>query len=134
MAFGYYRQVLDPSSAANVPRAPRNNVGAFPSHYNQPYNVSVPNLGYGYNMPYAGGPPPDQQPYQAYAPPAGPPPNHDDYEEYNKPPGYTGADGKAGANYMGDKEKENPFADFDDMAHDERDVTSRPGPGGRDRF
>ncbi|KAK0499020.1 hypothetical protein EDD18DRAFT_1154968 [Armillaria luteobubalina] len=124
LAFAYYRQALDPTSVVNAMRAPSNQVrvGAFPSHYNPPYNTSVPNLGYGYNMPYAGGPFP-QQPYQsapAYAPPPGPPPHMED----SKPPGYTGGDGKGP--FAAEKE-DNPFADFDDgpsRRESERDVTS----------
>ncbi|KAK0447115.1 hypothetical protein EV421DRAFT_1901237 [Armillaria borealis] len=124
LAFAYYRQALDPTSVVNALRAPSNQVraGAFPSHYNPPYNASVPNLGYGYNMPYAGGPFP-QQPYQsapAYAPPPGPPPHMED----SKPPGYVGGDGKGA--FAAEKE-DNPFADFDDgpsRREPERDVTS----------
>lgn len=115
VAFNYYRQLLDPSSPANARRTPQVRNEAYPSHYNPPYNASVPNLGYGYNMPYAGGP------FQA---PPGPPPSHDDY---NKPPGYTGSDAALG---YGAKDTKDPFADFDH----ERDVTSRPGPGGHETF
>lgn len=120
IAFAYYRQLLDPTSAANAFRSPSNQAraeGAFPAHYNQAYGASVPNLGYGYNMPYAGGPPPSQ-----FAPPPGPPPAPA-YE--NK--GYgVGLDGQDKSR---DNKNENPFADFD-----EHDVTSRPAAGGRDHF
>lgn len=134
ISFAYYRQALDPTSPANFVRTPANRFDT-PSHYNPPYNASVPNLGYEYNMPYAGGPAPGQQgyqPYPAYAPPAGPPPQHDDYD--GKPPGYVGGDGKAGATYGAEK-ADDPFADFDGPSRpEERDVTSRPGPGGRETF
>jgi len=129
LAFSYYRQVLDPSSPANASRAPSNQarVGAYPSHYNPPYNASVPNLPYGYNSgPYTG------QPYYSnqsrYAPPAGPPPGHDD--PFAPPPGYTGN----GKDYGDDKDSKDPFSEFDGQSREERDVTSRPGPGGRDTF
>ncbi|KAJ7016709.1 hypothetical protein C8F04DRAFT_1018751 [Mycena alexandri] len=119
LAWGYYRQVLDPTSVINFSRAPSNQIhlAAFPSYNQQPYNASVPNLGYG--APYGG--PPQQQ----YAPPPGVPPMAG-----GKPPGYGRSDVEAGAGYGNDKE--NPFADFDERT--ERDVTSRPAPGGRDRF
>jgi hypothetical protein len=108
LAFGYYRQVLDPSSPVNFSRTPQAASFGAPSHYNPAYNASVPNLGYGYNMPYAGGPPPGS--YQGgFAPPAGPPPQQRD--DVTKPPGYAGGDGTAGAGYGKD---EDPFADFED--------------------
>ncbi|KAJ6463967.1 hypothetical protein C8R45DRAFT_1024791 [Mycena sanguinolenta] len=107
LAWGYYRQVLDPTSVANFTRAPAQ-FNAYPMH-SQPYNdnMSVPNLGYG--APYGG--------QQTYAPPPGAPPA--------AKPGYGGE-----ASYGEDKE--NPFADFDERT--ERDVTSRPAPGGRSSF
>ncbi|KAF7366755.1 DBR1 domain-containing protein [Mycena sanguinolenta] len=108
LAWGYYRQVLDPTSVANFTRAPVQ-FNAYPMH-SQPYNdsnMSVPNLGY--NAPYGG--------QQTYAPPPGAPPAGK--------PGYGG-----GASYGEDKE--NPFADFDERT--ERDVTSRPAPGGQSTF
>lgn len=108
IAFSYYRQVLDPTSPANVSRvpAPQN----WASHYSPPYSGP-----YG-GQPYYGQAPHGQQPYgppqgpppqQQYAPPPGPP-----------PPGYVGGDGVAGGAY-GQKleEKDNPFADFDEPAH-----------------
>jgi hypothetical protein len=114
LAWGYYRQVLDPSSVVNTfARGPsaftaynaNANANAYPMH-SQPYNdnASVPNLGY--NAGY--GPP------QTYAPPPGAPPA-------DKRPGYGL-----------DEDKENPFADFDERT--ERDVTSRPAPGGQSTF
>ncbi|RDB17212.1 hypothetical protein Hypma_001867 [Hypsizygus marmoreus] len=124
VAFSYYRQLLDPTSPANASRAPSNQarMGAFPSHYNPPYNASVPNLPYGYNAgPYSG--------YQGYAPPAGPPPVHDDPFA---PPGYIHGDerGKGFGGDDKDKDQKDPFADYGE----ERDVTSRPGPGGSENF
>ncbi|KAG6840160.1 hypothetical protein C0991_008507 [Blastosporella zonata] len=118
IAFAYYRQLLDPTSAANASREPSHQerrAGGFPTHYNPPYNASVPNL-----------------PYHAqYAPPAGPPPGHEQDETFvppydGKPPGYTGGDVKG---Y--DADDKDPFADFE---RGERDVTSRPYPGGPESF
>ncbi|KAK7042494.1 DBR1 domain-containing protein, partial [Favolaschia claudopus] len=68
LAWGYYRQVLDPTSVVNFQRAaqPPN---AYPMQHQQqyqPYNASVPNLGY--NAPYA-------NPQPTFAPPPGPPPD-----------------------------------------------------------
>ncbi|KAJ7052790.1 hypothetical protein C8F01DRAFT_1169973 [Mycena amicta] len=110
LAWGYYRQVLDPTSVVNSIRAPSNrfNGGGYPLQpYNAPYNASIPNLGYA--APYG-------NPNPVYAPPPGAPPPRD------------------GAVGYGQDDKENPFADFDQPAHTERDVTSRPGPGGRETF
>ncbi|KAI0827344.1 hypothetical protein BC628DRAFT_1369102 [Trametes gibbosa] len=60
IAFAYYQQVLDPTSAANVSRAPvpTTALDGYPDHYNRPY---------------------DSEPYDApaYAPPPGPPPPAD---------------------------------------------------------
>jgi disulfide bond formation protein DsbB len=111
LAWGYYRQLLDPTSVVNSLRAPSNQVHlvTYPSHYNPPYNASVPNLGYGAPQP------------QMYAPPPGmPPPPQSKPLAFDAEVGY-GAD-----------DKENPFADFDERT--ERDVTSRPAPGGREAF
>ncbi|KAI3611947.1 hypothetical protein WG66_016199 [Moniliophthora roreri] len=115
VAFSYYRQVLDPTSPANVTRVPaRTEVWA--THYNPPYSGP-------YNGPYNGQPYPyEQGPYYGqpqygqgpYAPPSGPPPPANRDQDDGKPPGYMGADGAAGAAYA--KEKENPFADFDEPA------------------
>jgi hypothetical protein len=131
IAFAYYRQSLDPASAANTFRAPPNQMrgGAYPEHYNPPYNSSVPNL------PYGAGP-------SAYAPPPGPPPafagagySNDDL---GKPPGYEGGDygSKFGASKdLKDDSKDDPFADFEGTStRGERDVTSRPRPGDHDGF
>ncbi|KAJ7084064.1 hypothetical protein B0H15DRAFT_1024000 [Mycena belliarum] len=156
LAWGFYRQVLDPTSVVNSLRAPSNQtrLEMYPQHYNPPYNASVPNLGYG--APYGGAPPYGAAPYggapyggapyagapyagapyagapypagAAYAPPPGVPPvARDD----GKPPGYTGGEGAAGYG-SDDKDKENPFADFDERT--EHDVTSRPAPGGPNSF
>ncbi|KAJ7672524.1 hypothetical protein DFH06DRAFT_1467953 [Mycena polygramma] len=92
LAFGYYRQVLDPTSVANTIRAPSSQFAAYPVHYNPPYNASVPNLGYGYPAP----------PPQQYAPPPGAPPAAKGFGE--DAPGY------------GVDDKENPFADFDERS------------------
>ncbi|KAJ7764592.1 hypothetical protein DFH07DRAFT_811755 [Mycena maculata] len=121
LAWGYYRQLLDPTSVVNQLRAPSNQVHLvnYPSHYNPPYNASVPNLGYAYGAP----PPP------MYGPPPGAPPPRDATfsPPQGKPPGFD--EGVVG---YGVDDKENPFADFDERT--ERDVTSRPVPGGRDAF
>ncbi|TFK68156.1 hypothetical protein BDN72DRAFT_911745 [Pluteus cervinus] len=101
VAFSYLRQVLDPSSVANI--RPPVRVGAYPSHYNPPYNGPG---NYGYNGPYDGG---AYQP--SYAPPAGPPPGHDD----GKLPAYMGGDGSVAYT----KDNKDPFSDFDGS-------TSRP--------
>ncbi|KAF7319545.1 DBR1 domain-containing protein [Mycena chlorophos] len=119
MAWSYYRQVLDPTSVVNSSRAPAN-AYAMGYYNNRPYDasMSVPNLGYA--APYA-------NPNPIYGPPPGPPPPRDGGKPADMP-GY-GAD-----------DKENPFADFDEPAQQpphtafERDVTSRPAPGGRDTF
>jgi len=95
LAWGYYRQVLDPTSVVNAIRAPSHQFNVYPAHYNPPYNASVPNLGYGYP---AGAPPPQQ-----YAPPPGAPPASRDM-------------GAPKAGYGADDDKENPFADFDERA------------------
>jgi len=108
LAWGYYRQVLDPTSVVNAIRAPSHQFNTYPAHYNPPYNASVPNLGYGYPAPP-----------QTYAPPPG------------APPAAKPAYGAEAPGY-GTDDKENPFADFDERT--ERDVTSRPAPGGRDTF
>jgi len=112
VAFGYYRQVIDPSSPANAFRAPSNQVrmDIFPSNYNPPY-------GPGYQPAYA---PP-------YAPPPGSPPSD------NKPPEYS----YAGGDYKGyqidkdDKKEDDPFGDYEGPSiprplhfAEERDVTT----------
>ncbi|KAG6856187.1 hypothetical protein H0H87_006782 [Tephrocybe sp. NHM501043] len=129
LAFAYYRQLLDPSSAANATRAPSHLArmeGGFPTHYNPPYDTSVPNLPYAYST------------HPQYAPPAGPPPGahgQDEtfvppYDRDGKPPGYTGGDVKG---Y--DADGKDPFSDFDGPSlREERDVTSRPHPGGPESF
>jgi hypothetical protein len=125
--YAWHRQLLDPTSAANVVRAPiRGPASAFPSHYNPAYNASVPSLGYQYGPSYG---------QQTYAPPPGPPPAKNGAD--SKPPGY----GAPTYGYeIDDNAKENPFADFDEPvqraggSQEEHDVTSRPAPGGRDAF
>ncbi|KAF8961418.1 hypothetical protein BDZ97DRAFT_1211293 [Flammula alnicola] len=74
IAFSYLRQVLDPASPANASREPaQHRMGAFPSHYNPPYNPNGP------------------APYYSYPAPAGPPPSNafvaPPYEADGKPPG-----------------------------------------------
>ncbi|KAJ7829428.1 hypothetical protein B0H14DRAFT_3465752 [Mycena olivaceomarginata] len=115
LAWGYYRQVLDPTSVVNFARAPPSQFNAYPMHA-QPYNASVPNLGY--NAPYGAAP---YGPPQSYAPPPGAPPASRDMSK----PAYGGEQ----VGYGGEDDKENPFADFDERT--ERDVTSRPAPGGQ---
>lgn len=103
-------------------------MGAYPSHYNPPYNTgyagynsSVPNLPY---QPYAanqGGYGYDPERDDPFAPP---------YDADGKPPGY----GTAG-DYKGEDKNKDPFGDSDGpSSREERDVTSRPEPGGGERF
>ncbi|EMD36953.1 hypothetical protein CERSUDRAFT_114865 [Gelatoporia subvermispora B] len=121
IAYAYYQQLLDPTSAANALRQPRGGVpspgsdyapypdldddpehgSSYPAHYNPPYLA--------YNAPVV--PPP------RYAPPPGPPP----------PNAYTsGEDVKGYGIGMGDDAKDvkdaehrppvsDPFADFEGM-------------------
>ena len=100
--------------------------GRVPEHYQPPYNA--PDLPYN---PNAAGGAASGAGIGAFAPPPG------------KPPGYSDPDGY-GANFGEAKKYEapkvgedDPFADFDAArARDleEHDVTSRPAPGGSDRF
>jgi multisubunit Na+/H+ antiporter MnhG subunit len=116
VALAYLRQLLDPTSPANALRGPaQHRMGAFPSHYNPPYN---PNYGGGpgYSYPAPQGPPPNQE--DAFVPP---------YE--NKPPGYVQGDyrgeagyGKGDYNWSDDRRE-------DDGPSAERDLASRPTPG-----
>jgi len=106
ISFAYLRQVLDPTSPANLSRrvpAGRLNLNDYPAHYNPPYNsdADVPSLPY--DAP-------------AYAPPAGPPPDD------GKPPGYGfgGPDYDDHGRFKGDKDEDDdrdrkvdPFSDFD---------------------
>ncbi|TFK92576.1 hypothetical protein K466DRAFT_539634 [Polyporus arcularius HHB13444] len=65
ISWAYYHQARDPTSAANVQRAPAG-PGAYPEHYNRPYDAE------GYAPSYATN---NAGPYQpSYAPPPGPPP------------------------------------------------------------
>lgn len=122
IAIAYYRQCLDPTSAANAFRAPSNQRrtgNMYPDHYNPPYNASVPNLGYG-NGP------------SAYAPPPGPPPRFnagDSADELGKPPGYDlgGYTSKIDGADKSDS-KENPFSDFEGTS------TKGSEAGDHDRF
>ncbi|OBZ76753.1 hypothetical protein A0H81_03345 [Grifola frondosa] len=107
IAFAYYQQVLDPTSAANVSHSPTHELGTYPEHYHPPYDAPL----------YA----------PSYAPPPGPPPADMGYGvgmgvgagDDTKPPGYSGA--SAGAEHYG--EKDDPFADFDGPS------IPRPEPG-----
>ncbi|KAG6885544.1 hypothetical protein C0993_000329 [Termitomyces sp. T159_Od127] len=108
VTFAYYRQLLNPSSFANSGRAPSHQVrfgSGYPDHYNPPF------------YPYDG--------RTQYAPPPGPPPGHEPYD--GKPPGYAGY----GYGYNTDVDSKNPFSDSN---RQERDVTSRPYPGGSETF
>jgi len=151
-AIAYYRQSADPTSIANASRirTPAGNA-AYPSHYNPPYNAPVPNLGYNYPTNSGGG----------YAPPPGPPPGakgleegrdegfrapaydddeDKDWKDHHDAPGYGHGlglnDDKKSKTGSGDNE--NPFEDFDgpvgERFGEERDVTSRPRPGGSESF
>ena len=113
IAWAYYHQVLDPTSAANVSRAPANFApGApgpypYPDHYNRPYDTEA---GAYNNAPYAPYPSYDQ-PQPQYAPPPGPPPSHTEM-------GYGVGMGAKERGVKGDNESdmtkfEDPFADFD---------------------
>nr|VWP02409.1 MDR efflux pump ABC3 [Ganoderma boninense] len=113
IAFAYYHQVLDPTSAANVSRTPANPLrgdlaGQYPDHYNRPYDAE--------NAYVA---PPWQQNVGAqpqYAPPPGPPPTQSDMG-YGVGVG-IGREDKDKSDVKGDNESDvtkfdDPFADFD---------------------
>ena len=113
IAWAYYHQVLDPTSAANVSRAPTNFASgapgpySYPDHYNRPYDTEA---GAYNNAPYAPYPSYDQ-PQPQYAPPPGPPPSHTEM-------GYGVGMGAKERSVKGDNESdmtkfEDPFADFD---------------------
>jgi len=139
VAFSYYRQLLDPTSPANASRTPSNQarLGAFPTHYNPAYDTgdgaTLPTLGYG---GYRSNPGRGQ-----YAPPPGPPPGMGgvsaERDDPFAPPVYLPGDYKG---YGDDgKDSKDPFSDFDGPSNhghvaEERDVTSHPGPGGRETF
>lgn len=105
IAFAYYHQLSDPTSAANVTRAPPavsrghdDDESGYPSHYNPPY--------LSYDAPQ-------------YAPPPGPPPEDSEYDDgaklYGgaKPPMYMQSEDDLGT-YGEDKQsKSDPFADFE---------------------
>lgn len=110
---------------------------AFPVHYAPPYAASHADLPY---QPY-GAAAPAYMPQPAYgaqprgfAPPPGPPPMGAAASN-DALPGYGYG---AGAKHAEDEKKDDPFADFEEVprsgAGAERDVTSRPAPGGRSRF
>jgi len=133
IAFGYLHQLVDPTSPINSSRAPSSQIRSdgYPSHYNPPYSTA-------HNGPY-GGPAPYSAYYGAqntaagtrgYGPPPGSPPDERD-DPFNppaegKPPSYSGN----AAGYDVNDDKEDPF----NLSVPERDVTSRPTPGGRERF
>jgi len=116
--FAYYRQMLDPSSAANAARAPsaqaRAAVGGFgaqPQHYTPPYAAG----GYG----YGGGDSTANLGYPAprYAPPPGPPPafasmKGESEDDLSKPPRY--GEGDARDLRREDVDQKDPFGDFDE--------------------
>ena len=129
LAFSYYAQLLDPTSAANASRAPSSQVrmGGFPSHYNPPYNAYP-----AYNTapppaPYVH--PMNPKPYHPYPDqgygyirdrddPFAPP-----YEVDGKPPGYVGA-GTAG-----DDKSRDPFDDAEGPSRrEEGGPPHRPAP------
>jgi len=120
IAIAYYRQCLDPTSAANAFRAPnqRRSGNMYPDHYNPPYNAE-PNLGYG------DGP-------RAYAPPSGLPPRFnasDSADDLGKPPGYDRGDYTSkvdGADKI--DSKDNPYSDFEGTS------TKGSDAGDHDRF
>ena len=101
IAFAYYHQVLDPTSAANVQRTPAVPLGTNPDHYNRPYDAE-------YAAPqYAPYPAPQYAPQ--YAPPPGPPPSD---------MGYGVGMAAKSRDVKDDNESdvtkfEDPFADFD---------------------
>lgn len=101
IAFAYYRQLLDPTSAANQARAPSAQAraaGVYPTHYNPPYASG----GRGYAPPP--GPPPPAAASSVYVPEYDPA-KLPDYGEDDA----TVVDGLGGF----DKKGADPFADFD---------------------
>ncbi|KAM5536781.1 hypothetical protein V8D89_009499 [Ganoderma adspersum] len=130
IAFAYYHQVLDPTSAANVSRTPANPFrgrpadGQYPDHYNPPYDAEAG----AYNAA------PWQQQnvgtVPQYAPPPGPPPGHMEggmgygvgmdmgHEDKDWKSSNAGAKGERDLGVKGDNESDvtrfdDPFADFD---------------------
>ncbi|KAI0332244.1 hypothetical protein GY45DRAFT_1321306 [Cubamyces sp. BRFM 1775] len=121
IAFAYYQQVQDPTSAANVSRAPAPAGDGYPDHYNRPYDADPYAAPYApYDASAAAGAAPSYQPTYA------PPPAASDH-------GYgvgMGADAdKKDKEMRRDDESEmtkfdDPFADFDEphlpkKGHDE---------------
>ena len=113
IAFAYYHQVLDPTSAANVSRAPANFASGapgpypYPDHYNRPYDTEAGAYNSNPYAPY----PSYEQPQPQYAPPPGPPPSHTEM-------GYGVGMGAKERSVKEDNESdmtkfEDPFADFD---------------------
>ncbi|KAK2463344.1 hypothetical protein APHAL10511_004655 [Amanita phalloides] len=138
IAFGYLHQLNDPTSPVNSARAPSSQarMSGFPLYYNPPYN--------GYNNgphPYGGQPYGEYRGPQGrdgngatgpYAPPPGPPPNQQERDDPFVPPDDSKPPSYGGHGWgMDDKdEKDDPF----EPPREERDVTSRPATGRRDRF
>lgn len=126
--FAFLRQVLDPTSPANMLREPgaqRN--GAFPTHYNPPYGGGGSNYYPSYAPP--AGPPPRRQNTDAFVPPyaAGP-------DAEGKPPGYVRGDDYKGPGYDSTKKSLERHEQEDEQGYgwaagrdgpSERDVTSR---------
>jgi len=120
IAFGYYRQLLDPTSPANFLRAPSNQVrmGLYPAPYSPSYAhpAGMPNLGYNY-------PPPPGAPHdrdEGFVPP------YDDA----KLPGYgagIGRDDKLDQDKRDDGFRGGPSSPV------ERDVTSSAARGRGER-
>ncbi|KAH8827105.1 hypothetical protein DL96DRAFT_1605524 [Flagelloscypha sp. PMI_526] len=109
--------LITPSSVANTTRIIA--VGqSYPNHYNPPY-------GYGYNMPYAGGPPPGGQ-WQPPpgAPPSGPwqPPAGNQFAPPSGPP----PEWEGGYTQSKDTKADNPFEDFTEIPEHERKDKTKP--------
>ncbi|PFH47603.1 hypothetical protein AMATHDRAFT_151712, partial [Amanita thiersii Skay4041] len=120
IAFSFLHQLRDPTSAANIGRAPSSQAqtNGYSSYYNPPYSMP-------YNGPYEGQPRGYQYQtgYAQYAPPPGPPPNATrddpfvppkdiDWDKEGRPPSYIGDDHGYGSG--GKDDKNDPFADRHD--------------------
>ncbi|PIL29139.1 hypothetical protein GSI_09188 [Ganoderma sinense ZZ0214-1] len=122
IAWAYYHQVLDPTSAANVSRTPANPfrggpAGQYPDHYNRPYDAEGAYAASPWQQQNVGALP-------QYAPPPGPPPSHSDMG-YGVGMGHDNKDkdgnamkGERDVDVKGDNESDvtkfdDPFADFD---------------------
>jgi hypothetical protein len=132
--FAFFRQVLDPTSPANMLREPgtlRN--GAFPTHYNPPYGGGgyggAPNPNYYPSYAAPAGPPPARQNTDAFVPPYAAGPNAE-----GKPPGYVRGDDYNGPGFDSTKKSLERHEDEEGQGYgwaagrdgpSERDVTSR---------